>query len=327
MKACVIGGKGKSPSTMKIFNAMKDYERFDSVLFIPTEHITLGVKDGKSMVTYRDKDLSEFDVIVPRIGASKAFFGYLMLKMIEGESDTYTPLKPESPLISHNKFLTLEFLNKADVPIPETYLTISSATAKRIVSDTIKPPLILKLLEGTQGKGVMFAKDKNSSEGIIDALNVLNQSIFIEKYIKNPGEDIRVVVLGDEVVTSAKRKAKKGDIRSNLGSGGKYVSYRVNSEIADIAIRASEAIGAEICGVDIIQGPEGPVVVEVNIALGMKISKVTGIDVPKKIAHYVSERGMEGKRNTKLTYFFERELSKLPRVLKDIVRGKEESES
>jgi len=323
MKACVIGSKEKSPSTMKIFEAMKDLEKLNSVLFIPTEHITLGVKEGKALVSYRDKDLSEFDVIVPRIGASKAMFGYLMLKMLE-DSETYIPLKPEAPIISHDKFLTLQVLNKAGIPIPETYLTISPSTAKRVVDNIIKPPLILKLLGGTQGKGVMFAKDKNSAETIIDTLNVLNQSLFIEKYIKNPGEDIRIIVLGDEVITSAKRKAKRGDVRTNIGSGGKYQSYRVNSELADLAIKSAEAVGAEICGVDIIEGPKGPVVIEVNIALGMKISQVTGIDVPKKIAYYVSERGMEGKRIKKLSYFFEKELAKIPKMFKELVKGKED---
>ena len=297
-----------------------DCRKFDSVLFIPTENIALGVKDGKSTVTYRDKNLADFDVILPRIGAPKAMFGYLILKMLEGDPDTYIPLKPEAPIISHDKFLTLQVLNKAGIPIPETYLTISPSTAKRIVDNLIKPPLILKLLGGTQGKGVMYAKDKSGAEGMIDTLNVLNQSLFIEKYIKNPGEDIRIIVLGDEVIASAKRKAKKGDIRSNLGSGGKYQSYRVNSEIADMAIKSAEAIGAEICGVDVIEGPTGPVVIEVNIALGMKICDVTGVDIPKKIAYYVSERGMEGKRIKKLSYFFEKELGKISKSIKEVLR-------
>jgi len=325
MKACVIGGKIKGESTMKIFQTMNDSGKFDSVLFIPIENITLGVKEGKSSVTYRNIDLSDFDVIVPRIGASKAWFAYQMLKMLEN-TDTYIPLKPETPLISHDKFLTLEVLNKHGIPIPETYLALSPSAAKRVIGDKIKPPLIMKLLGGTQGKGVMFAKDTNSAEGIVDTLNVLNQSLFIEKYIKNPGEDIRVVVLGDEVITSAKRKAKQGDIRSNLGSGGKYQSYRVNSEIADLAVKSAEAIGAEICGVDIIQGKKGPVVIEVNIALGMKICEVTGVDIPKKIVHYVSEKGMQGKNVKKLSCFFEKELGKIPKIFKEIVKGKEDKD-
>ena len=326
MKACVIGGKSKGESTMKIFQAMNDSGKFDSVLFIPTENITLGVKDGKSSVTYRDKDLSDFDVIVPRIGASKAWFAYQMFKMLE-DTDTYISMKPETPLISHDKFLTLEVLNKHGIPIPETYLAISSSAAKRVIGGRVKPPLILKLLGGTQGKGVMFAKDTNSAESIVDTLNVLNQSLFIEKYIKNPGEDIRVVVLGDEVITSAKRKAKEGDIRSNLGSGGKYQSYRINSELEDLAVKSAEAVGAEICGVDIIQGSKGPVVVEVNIAFGMKICQVTGVDIPKKIVHYVSEKGMQRKNVKKLSYFFEKELGKIPKMFKDIVKGKEDKDN
>ncbi|OIN86737.1 MAG: hypothetical protein COY38_00585 [Candidatus Aenigmarchaeota archaeon CG_4_10_14_0_8_um_filter_37_24] len=319
MKACVIGGKDKSPSTMKIFQAMDDCNKFDSVLFIPIENITLGVKNGKSCVLYRDKDLSEFDVIVPRIGSSKAMFGYLLLKMLK-DSEAYIPLKPMAPMISHDKFLTLETLNKAGLPIPETYLTVSSSTAKRVVDNLIKPPLIMKLLGGTQGKGVMFAKDKQSAEGMIDTLNVLNQSLFIEKYIKNPGEDIRLVVLGDEVIASAKRKAKKGDIRSNLGSGGKYVNCRASSAIEDLAVRAAEAIGSEICGVDIIESSRGPVIIEVNIALGMKICEVTGVDIPKKIAYYVSDRGVHGRNVKRLSSFFEREIVRIPKAVKDALK-------
>ena len=101
------------------------------------------------------------------------------------------------------------------------------------------------------------------------------------------------------------------------------MSYKISSEIEELAVKSAEAVGTEICGVDIIEGSEGPVVIEVNIAMGMKICHTTGMDIPKKIAYYVSGRGMEGKRIRKLSYFFEKELERIPRVIKDIVKGKD----
>jgi ribosomal protein S6--L-glutamate ligase len=167
---------------------------------------------------------------------------------------------------------------------------MSPASAKRVV-EKMKPPVVMKLLGGSGGKGVMFAPEKNSAFTMIDTLGVLNQPLFIEKYVKNPGEDIRVIVVGNEAVASMKRKAKKGEKRSNLAAGGKGVAYKIDSEIEDISIKSAKAIGAEICGVDIIEGPNGPVVLELNICPGMKISKVTGINVERSIAEYVANKG------------------------------------
>ncbi len=289
MKVCVIGSRARASSTMKIFEALKENRKFKSVFFATTESIKIGVKKDKFPIFYKDIDLSKFDVVIPRIGASKAVFGYLLVKYLI-KKDVYVPMTPESILIAHDKFLTLEALNKANIPIPETYLTMSTSTAKRIIED-MKPPVVMKLLGGTGGKGVLFAPEKESAVTMIDTLGALNQPLFIERYIKNPGEDIRIIVVGDEAVASMKRKAKKGETRSNLASGGKGVPYSINSEIENLAIRSAEAIGAEICGIDIVESRKGPVVLEVNICPGMKISQVTGIDVEKRIAEYLAGKG------------------------------------
>jgi len=307
MKACVIGSKSRASSTMKIFEALKDINKFKSVFFATTEGIRIGVKDGNFPIFYKDIDLSKFDVVLPRIGASKALFGYLMVKYLR-KKDVYVPMTPEAIIIAHNKFLTLEVLNKANIPIPETYLTMSPATAKRII-DKMKPPVVMKLLGGTGGKGVMFSPERHSAVTMIDTLGVLNQPLFIEKYVKNPGEDIRVIVVGNEAVASMKRKAKKGEKRSNLAAGGKGVAYSINNEIEDIAVRSADAIGAEICGVDIVESRDGPVVLEVNICPGMKISQITGINVEKRIAEYVARKGdyyRETKEIRGLGYYIEK---------------------
>jgi len=315
MKACVIGSKKRSPSTMKIFEAMKESDRFSSVLFVPTEGIRIGVKKKKFPIFYREIDLMSFDVVVPRIGASKAMFGYLITKYLI-EAGVYMPIRPESILISHDKYLTLEVLNRAKIPVPETYLTMSPPSAKRVISE-LKPPIVMKLLGGSGGKGVMFSNDEENAFSLIDTLNVLRQPLFIEKYVRNPGEDIRIIVVGKNAVASMKRIAKKGRKRSNLASGGKGISYKIDSTLERIAVKSAKAIGAEVCGVDVIEDPKGnPLVIEVNISPGMKIAGVTNKNIPKMIADYVADRAevyrpKEGIR--KVSYYIEKELAKIPK--------------
>jgi len=307
MKVCVIGSKRKSPSTMKIFEACKKCEKFRSAFFAPTEGIRLGLKRGKFLIYYRNLDLTTFDAVIPRIGASKRMFGYLIVKFLR-EAGVYVPLTPESILIAHDKFLTLVALNKAKVPIPETYLTMSAPTAKRVISE-LKPPIVMKLLGGAGGKGVMFSDDVRNAITLIDTLDLLKQPLFIERYVENPGEDIRAIVVGEQVVASMKRIAKKGERRANLAAGGKGVPYRVDAELEKICVKAAKAIGAEICAVDVLESPKGPVVIELNIAPGMKISKVTGVNVPQIIAEYVAEKAEDHKPKEgmkKISYYLER---------------------
>jgi len=322
MKVCVIGSKRRSPSTMKIFEALKDCGRFKSVFFAPTEGISIGVKKGKFPIFYRDKDLTSFDVVLPRIGASKTIFGYLITKYLRN-AGVYVPISPESILIAHDKYLTLEALNRARIPIPETYLAMSPPSAKRVVQG-LKPPIVMKLLKGSGGKGVMFSDDTQNALALIDTLNVLRQPLFIEKYIENPGEDIRVIVLGNEAVASMKRIAKKGEKRANISSGGKGVPIKIDSTLERIAIKSAKAIRAEICGVDIIEDRKGLVVLEMNICPGMKISDVTGINVPKRIANYLANKAelyKPKKGIKKVSYYIEKELAKIPKWFLEALEG------
>jgi ribosomal protein S6--L-glutamate ligase len=318
MKACVIGTKRRASSTMEIFKAVVESKRFDSALFVPTEGIRIGVKKGKFPIFYRNMDLTELDVAIPRIGSSKSVFGYLITKYLR-DAGVYVPMKPESIIIAHDKFLTLEILNQAKMPVPETYLTMSPPSAKKAVLE-MKGPIVMKLLNGRGGKGVMFSGNQDNAFSLIDTLNVLKQPLFIEKYMANPGEDVRIIIVGDEAVASMKRIAKKGEKRTNLASGGRGVPYSIDSEMERIAVKSAKAIGAEICAVDMIEGPKGPVVIELNICPGMKISKITGVNVEKKIAEYVADKGelykpKEGIKN--ISYYIERELAKIPKWFLD----------
>jgi len=305
---------------MAIYEALKNNRRFKSVFFVPVEGIRLGVKKGKSPIFYRNIDLTSFDIVIPRIGASKATFGYLIAKYLI-EAGVYVPMTPESILIAHDKFLTLEILNKAKVPIPETYLAMSPPSAKRAISE-MKGPFVMKLLDGSGGKGVMFSDNRDNAFSLIDTLNVLKQPLFIEKYVNNPGEDIRTIVVGDETVASMKRIAKKGEKRANLASGGKGVPYTIDRVMKRIAIKSAEVIGTEICAVDMIENKRGPVVLEVNICPGMKISEISGFNVQRKIADYFAEKGKLGKEKEgikKISYYIEKELARIPKWFLDVL--------
>jgi len=180
----------------------------------------------------------------------------------------------------------------------------------------LKPPIVMKLLGGSGGKGVMFSDDGENAASLIDTLNVLRQPLFIEKYIQNPGEDIRIIVIGNNAVASMKRIAKKGGKRSNLASGGRGIPYKIDSTLERIAVRSAEAIGAEVCGVDVIESPEGPLVIEMNISPGMKIADITNKNIPRMIADYVADRAevyrpKEGIK--KVSYYIEKELAKIPK--------------
>jgi len=318
MKACVIGSGRRADSTMKIFSALKKSNGFESVFFAPIEGIRLGVRKGDFPIFYKDYNLTDFDAVMPRIGASKAVFGHLIVEYLNNHG-IYTPFTPESVLIAHDKYLTLTLLNKSKVPVPETYLTMSPPTAKRVIKD-MRFPVIMKLLGGSGGRGVMFADKENVATTLIDTLDVLKQPLFIEEYIKNPGEDIRMIVVGDEVVASMKRKSKNGDVRANLSSGGKGVPFKPTNEMKEIALKSAKAIGAEICGVDVIEGKKGPLVIETNICPGMKISGITGFKVEEKIAHFVSKRAEEHKiihTPVRLSEYLEKELAKIPKWFKE----------
>jgi ribosomal protein S6--L-glutamate ligase len=287
MKACILAYRRirrSKPLYLELMEAMK--KRFGSVLFIPIEHVSMNVSNDGIEVKYRNRRLEDFDAILPRIGPSYVPFGYLVLKELEGK--VYFPNKPEAYLIASNKFYTLMKLRKAKLPVPKTFLSIERRVAKSICKELRGPSIILKRLGKSGGRGVVFAKDISSAYTIIDALpHARGGQIFIEEYLPNPGEDIRLFVIGKEVAACMRRIAKKDEIRSNIHAGGKGESFTPTKRMQRIAVRAAKAIGADICGVDIIVSNKKPFVIECNMNPGFYISKVTGVNLFDRIAEFV----------------------------------------
>jgi ribosomal protein S6--L-glutamate ligase len=226
------------------------------------------------------------------------WYAYKILKALEGS--VYMPIRPESVIISHNKFLKLVALKEAGLPIPKTFLAISRQTLESML-DSMKYPVVMKLLYGSLGKGVMFADSKESAKSLMDTLERFREPIFLEEFVKNPGKDIRAFVLGDKVLGAEVRIAQEAERRTNIGIGGMGKPLQLDARTSELAVKAAKALGTSINGIDIIKGPKGPVIIEGNVNVHFEgLTKVLKINVAKAIVEYVrdevtSSSGMIGR--------------------------------
>jgi len=285
MKLLILGKIKSGYEEIKLIKEGKKI--FDSVSYIPTPYVSIEGSDSELKVTYKNKDLSDFDCVLPRIPRSYRTFGFTILSLLKESS--YMPIEPIALFNCHNKFLTLLALREDILPIPRTFLTIRRKAAEDIL-DKIDYPIVMKLLYGSLGKGVMFADSKNSAISLMDTLERFKEPIFIEEFVKNPGEDIRAYVIGDEVFASMKRKAKKDEKRANIGIGGSGIKFEIPDKYASIAVRSTRALRMEICGIDLIESSKGPVVIEANVNAQFKeLEGTTKKNVARKMVEYVKE--------------------------------------
>ncbi|MBU0898341.1 MAG: RimK family alpha-L-glutamate ligase [Nanoarchaeota archaeon] len=284
MKLAILG-PSENVSAYTTKRLIEEARKEMKVKQIPLVDVEL--KIDKSLDAIHEKEsLSEYDYILPRIDSKRAEIGYPVVRFLD-HMEVKKPYVAETILIAHNKFLTLEQFVKNGISVPETYLTASKNIAKDILGKQ-KFPIILKLLSGFGGQGVMVMDTKEAAETVIEAMKTLQQKILIEKFIVNPGEDIRGIVAGDEVIASFKRIALNGERRANIKLGGRGVAFKLSDEMEDICIKCARAIKSEICAVDMIEGKDGIQVIEVNINPGLQgIEKATNINVAQRIIDFV----------------------------------------
>lgn len=257
--------------------------------FVKTGDVQLRVDDVYFDAFYGSKSFRETNVVIPRIGRSFTDFGVLLLNQL-ALMDVPTTLSASGLSTARNKFATMQRLRAAALRIPESFLVASKIKAGDVIERT-PPPLILKLLSGTQGIGVMKVEKVSDVGPIIDTLVELKQLILIQSYIPNPDEDVRMFVVGDVVVGAMVRKAGPTEWRSNIHLGGKGIFYKQTEAEAEIAIKAARAVGVEIAGVDMIMSKEGPYIIEVNASPGFKgLMKATDVDVPGLIIDYAAQK-------------------------------------
>jgi ribosomal protein S6--L-glutamate ligase len=253
--------------------------------YIPVVEVSLTV-DEKIDAMYGKKSLVKYDYVLPRIDSKRARVGYPVMRFLD-ILGVRKPYPAEAVLLAHNKFLTLERLAYSGIKVPETHLTGSKNIAKELIKKG-KLPMMIKLLSGYGGQGVMIMESKDAAESTIETMQTLRQEILIESYVKNPGEDIRGILAGDEIIASYKRVAAKGEVRANIHSGGRGEPFKLTPEMEEIAFKSAKAIGARICAVDMLESKKGVYVLELNINPGIEgIEKATGINVAKRIIDYV----------------------------------------
>lgn len=275
----------------------KAEEYFDSVLAVPIEGVRYEYSsDGEPKVMYKNTDLSEFDVVFPRLSGEDLLFSEQLIEILN-ESDAYVHMDSDSFSISSNKFSTVKELSGTEVKVPRSIYTLSTEAATDAAED-IGYPVTIKLISGYGGKGIMRAKDESELRPIIDTLEVFEQDICLQDFIENPGEDIRILVIGEETY-SYKRIGLEEEWRSNISRGGNREEFDAPEWMREMAVKASKLTGFDVCGVDIISSEEEGFIVEINASPGIteETSEVVGTNIPEEIVTFVKQKALDREVN------------------------------
>jgi ribosomal protein S6--L-glutamate ligase len=294
MKLGIISLGGTSSELV----AKEAKEFFESVDLIDIRKVEVHAGSKELEMLYEKKPLGEYDCVYIR-----GSFNYALLQRslsyILQSKNTYLPFNPDTFTVAHDKFLTMLSMQRAGVSVPTTYLAATTKAAKKLL-EGVNFPIIMKVPTGTQGMGVMSADSLASARSMLDTLESLKQPVILQEYIETESTDVRVLVAGGKVIGCMKRKGKGGDIRSNLHRGGVGMAYELDYAGENAAIKAAKAVGADICGVDLLEGVKGGLVIEVNLSPGLKgIMEATKKNLAKSVAKALHDKTIEFKHGKK----------------------------
>jgi len=265
-----------------------------------TLRVSINITSRRPMLFYRKRRLEDFDAVIPRIGASITFYGLAVLRQFE-VMGVY-PLN-ESVAIgrSRDKLRCLQLLARRGIGLPVTAYTNDPKQAEDIIDLVGGAPVVIKLLEGTQGIGVVLGETVKSAKSVIEAFHGANVNILVQQFIKEAeAMDIRLLVIGDRVVAAMKRQGPAGEFRSNLHRGGLGEKVRITPQERTMAVRAARTLGLNVCGVDMLRAEGGPLVVEVNSSPGIEgLEKATGVDVAGLMIEFLERNATHGNTRTK----------------------------
>lgn len=298
MKIGILSRNPKLYSTQSLIKAVQ--ARGHEVMVIDPLRCYMNITSKKNSVHYKDQVLEDFDAIIPRIGASITFYGLAVVRQFE-MMGVYSINESVAISRSRDKLRASQILARKGVGLPVTGFSHATKMTEDLVNMVGGAPLVIKLLEGTQGKGVILAETQNAAESVIEAFRELDEYLLVQEYIEEAkGCDIRCFVIGDKVVASMMRRAKAGEFRSNLHRGGKAEDVKLTKKEKDTAIQAAKVLGLNVAGVDIIRSNRGPLVLEVNSSPGLEgIEKATQKDVAGMIVKYIEDNAAPGKTKTK----------------------------
>ena len=267
---------------------------------INTTKVYVNITSHHPELRYKGASLEGYDAIIPRIGASITFYGLAVLRQFEMMG--VWPLN-ESVAIgrSRDKLRSLQLLARKGIGLPVTAFAHSDDFADDVIEIAGGAPVVIKLLEGTQGIGVVLGETHNSAKSVIEAFRGVKVNIMVQEFIKEAGgSDIRCLVIGDRVIAAMKRQGAKGDFRSNLHRGGSAQVIKITPEERSTATRAASIMGLNVCGVDLLRSKHGPVVMEINSSPGLEgIEKATQIDVAKAIIKFIEKNAKPNKTKTR----------------------------
>ena len=283
-----LGGR----SSKRVALACKNY--FDVVDELDLKKFDIRLTDLEKIITYKGKPLDTYDCLYIRGSFKYAFLQRAIAQYYSKKS--YMPIYSKAFSVGHDKFLTLLQLQEEGVNIPKTYYTPNTKIAKEILKN-VSYPIIMKLQSGTHGKGVMIAESEKSAKGILDIIETFERPYIIQEFVKtDKTSDIRVVVAGKKIIASYKRIATEGEFRANIHAGGKRELHKLTKQQEKLAIKSAKCIGANLCGVDILNSKE-PSVIEINLSPALEsIEEFTGIKVSDDVAKFLYEETLKFKQ-------------------------------
>lgn len=300
MKIAMMARNAKLYSHQRIVEAAE--LRGHTIDIIDTLKCYMNIVSHKPAIYYKDEKLPKYDAVIPRIGASVTFYGLAVLRQFE-MMGVY-PLN-ESVAIgrSRDKLRSMQLLSREGIGLPVTTFAHDPGQTEAVLKLAGDAPLVVKLLEGTQGIGVVLADTNRSAKSVIEAFRGANVNILVQEFIKEAGgTDIRALVIGGKVIAAMQRTGAEDDFRSNLHRGGSAKTIKITPEERSTAVRSAKAMGLNVCGVDMLRSNHGPVVMEVNSSPGLEgVEKATGIDIAGKMIDYLASHAEKGKTRTRGT--------------------------
>ena len=300
MKIGILSTNKNLYSTRRLVEAAK--QRGHEVAVINHKRCYMNITSHNPSVHYNGEAIKGIDAVIPRIGASVSFFGTAVVRQFE-MMGVYSVNESVAITRSRDKLRATQLLARKGIGLPVTGFANSPDDTEDLLKFVGGAPVVVKLLEGTQGVGVVLAETKKAAESVIEAFSGLKANFMVQEFIKEAGgSDIRCFVIGDKVVASMLRQGKEGEFRSNLHRGGSAKLIKITPEERSTAVRSAKVMGLNVAGVDLLRSNHGPVVMEVNSSPGLEgIEKATNKDVAGLIIEFIEKNAKQGKTRTRGT--------------------------
>ena len=289
MKLAILSRSPKAYSTQRLKAAALD--RGHTARVLNTLRFAIDLSGEQPDLQFRGKPLSHYDAVLPRIGASITFYGMAVVRQFE-QMDVYTPNTSAGIANSRDKLRAIQILSRHHIGIPATTFVRDRADVLPAIERVGGAPVVIKLLEGTQGIGVILAPNVKVAEAVIETLQSTRQNVLIQHFVaESKGRDIRAFVVGDRVVGAMRRRAKGDEFRSNVHRGGTAEAVELDEEYRRVAIQAAQIMGLRVAGVDMLESRRGPLVMEVNSSPGLEgIETATGLDIAGAVIDYIASQ-------------------------------------